>query len=182
MSGFESWRGYQAMKKGFIAVGANLGERLQNLRQALRAFEQSPSTQVVRCSSIYESSAHTVPGEPEQPDYLNAVWEVATSLSPEELLSFCHAVEQRAGRQRQRTRQWAARALDLDLLALGTHEANGPALTLPHPRLASRRFVLLPWADLSPDHVVGGPFAASVSELLAQCPDQGRVRRTALDW
>lgn len=164
----------------FIGLGANEGQRLAQLRGAVRQLDARPSVRVVAASPVYETTAHTRDAETSQPDYLNAVVQVETTLAPEALLDRCQQIERAAGRERgPSVPQWAPRPLDLDVLAYDDCTCATPDLTLPHPRLAERRFVLCPWADLAPNLHLSAPFDASVQELLARCPDTTSVRRTS---
>ena len=160
----------------YIALGANLGERLETLRAAVRGLAAHTDITVLRTSPVYETKAHTpVPGEA-QPPYLNAVVEVETTLPPPVLLAYCHDLERAAGRTRRA--RWAPRTLDLDLLLYGSETRTTPDLTLPHPRMADRRFVLQPLADLAPTLHLPAPFDATVSDLLVACPDTDEPART----
>ena len=131
----------------YVGLGANLGEREAALRQALAAFGQCPGTRVLRVSPLYGSA----PVDASGPDYLNAVAEVATTLAPEALLQALQAIEQSAGRERPYRN--APRTLDLDILWFGGQAIDTPELTVPHPRMAERAFVLRPLADLAPERV-----------------------------
>lgn len=153
----------------FIALGANLGERIEQIRSAVERLAAHPAIEVRATSPVYESEAHTLDDGEEQPPYLNAVVRVETTLAPEELMAVCQRIEQAAGRRR--TRRWAPRRLDLDLLMVGSVTRRGERLTLPHPRLAERRFVLRPWADIAPNLYVPAPFENTVAALLERCPD-----------
>ena len=131
----------------YIALGSNLGDPLQQLRTAMQKLPRLG--EVVARSSLYRSPAQG--GPPGQPDYLNAV--VALDpfppyQSPLELLRALLAIEQEAGRVRRI--HWEARTLDLDLLAMGNWILNSPALTLPHPRMMERPFVLAPLCEIDP--------------------------------
>ena len=165
---------------GYIALGSNLGDRARHLHTAIYGLAVSPNLQVLRCSPIYEALAHTLDYQEPQPAYLNAVVEVRTSLPARQLLALCQCLERRAGRKSGA--RWVPRQLDLDLLALGTLSCRAPGLTVPHPRLAERRFVLQPWADLSPNYYIGKPFDATVSVLLSQCLDQKEIQRSCVVW
>lgn len=160
----------------YIALGANLGERLETLRAAVRGLAAHTDITVLRTSPVYETKAHTPVAGETQPPYLNAVVEVETTLPPAVLLTYCHDLERAAGRAR-RTR-WAPRTLDLDLLLYGSETCATPHLTLPHPRMADRRFVLQPLADLAPTLYIPAPFDATVSDLLVACPDPDEPART----
>ncbi len=160
----------------YLALGANLGDRLGALRAAVRGLAAHPAVRVLRASPVYESAAHTLRPDEAQPPYLNAVVEVATTLAPEALLALCHALEHAAGRRRRRP--WRPRTLDLDVLVYGRETHRAPGLTIPHLRMGARRFVLQPLADLAPNLYVPPPFDASVAGLLARCPDADVPTRT----
>ena len=131
----------------YVALGANLGDAQAALRQALHDLGTLPRTQLVRASSLYRSA----PVEATGPDFVNAVAELRTALDPYELLAALQGLEQAAGRERP----WrnAPRTLDLDILLYGEHRQDDPVLTLPHPRMLERAFVLLPLAEIAPELV-----------------------------
>ena len=163
----------------FIGLGANKGRRLPQLRAAVCRLDAHSAVRVVATSPVYETEAHTLDPNERQPAYLNAVVQVETTLAPETLLDVCQQIERAAGRNRSSTvRRWAPRFLDLDMLTYDGVTLDTPVLMLPHPRLAGRRFVLQPWADLAPNLRVPAPFDATVAELLAHCSDTAPVRRT----
>jgi 2-amino-4-hydroxy-6-hydroxymethyldihydropteridine diphosphokinase len=163
------------MRTAFLALGSNLGDRLRHLQNALRGLSDA-GVEVRRVSPVYRTAAHTLdPGET-QPDYFNAVVEVGVRRSPRELLRLAKTLEQRAGRDLD-ARTWAPRPLDIDLLTVADETVQSSTLTLPHPRIAERRFVLRPWADLAPNLVVPSPFDATVSDLLRRCADIESVER-----
>lgn len=128
----------------FVALGANLGDPQSALRRALAELELLPQTTLVRSSSLYRSA----PVDSSGPDYLNAVAELRTALGPYELLKALQRIEQAAGRERPYRN--APRTLDLDLLLYGELRQDDPVLTLPHPRMYERAFVLLPLAEIAP--------------------------------
>jgi 2-amino-4-hydroxy-6-hydroxymethyldihydropteridine diphosphokinase len=174
--------------EAFVALGSNQGDRRAALRGAVRALERDRRTAAtgrrssVRPSPVYESEAHTKPPGETQPAYLNAVVQLCgTTLAPETLLDVAHRLEADAGRDRAAEEEggWQPRPLDVDLLVCGPIRRESERLRLPHPRLAERRFVLRPWADLTPNLRVPAPFDDSVQALLARCPDQAALRRTA---
>ncbi|HMB92578.1 MAG TPA: 2-amino-4-hydroxy-6-hydroxymethyldihydropteridine diphosphokinase, partial [Rhodothermales bacterium] len=161
----------------YIALGANLGKRLETLRAAVRGLAAHTDISVLRASPVYETKAHTETPDETQPPYLNAVVKIETTLPPESLLAYCHDLERAAGRTRRA--RWAPRTLDLDLLLYDSERRATPELTLPHPRMAERRFVLQPLADLvAPAFYVPAPFDATVSDLLAACSDPDEPVRT----
>ena len=128
----------------YVGLGANLGEREAALRSALAAIGQLPGTRVTRVSPLYGSAPVDAGG----PEYLNAVAELTTALAPQPLLQALQSIEQAAGRQRPYRN--APRTLDLDVLLYGSQSIATPTLTVPHPRLWERAFVLLPLAELRP--------------------------------
>ena len=151
----------------YVGLGANLGEREAALRQALAALGQYPGIRVLRVSPLYGSAPVDAGG----PDYLNAVAEVATTLTPEALLQALQAIEQSAGRERPYRN--APRTLDLDILWFGDQVIGTPALTVPHPRMAERAFVLRPLADLVPGRVSAAALQAVAAQSIYQLADAG---------
>lgn len=128
----------------FVALGANLGEAAQTLRDALDAIGGTPGVRLLQASSLYR----TAPIESSGPDYINAVAEIATTLTAPGLLQALQAIEQRAGRERPYRN--APRTLDLDLLLYGSAQIESPHLTVPHPRMGQRAFVLVPLHEIAP--------------------------------
>ncbi len=150
--------------RAYVSVGSNLGDRWGHLAHAARALRAVPGIAVVGASRVRE----TAPLGPEgQGRYLNAVLALETVLTPDRLLSVLQRVE--ASALRRRAQRWGARTLDLDLLLYADRQLRTPALTIPHPALAARRFVLAPLAELCPRCPVPGTGAA-VEELLARAP------------
>jgi 2-amino-4-hydroxy-6-hydroxymethyldihydropteridine diphosphokinase len=143
----------------FIALGANLGDRRAALDAAFVAIAGLPRTTLRAASSLYRSAPLDAGG----PDYLNAVLQVETGLAPNALLAALHAIERAQGRERPF--HHAPRTLDLDLLLHGNRRIATPTLTLPHPRLHERAFVLVPLAEIAPGCAVPG--LGVVSELLS---------------
>lgn len=157
------------MKTVYIALGSNLGDRLDNLLQA-RERMQSPHLKLKRASSVYETEPR---GLFDQPWFLNQVVEAETTLYPRQLLARLLKIEQEMGRQR--TVANGPRLIDLDILLFGSMVIHLPGLEVPHPRMAERRFVLEPMAELAPAlrHPRTG---RSVREMLTEVMDQP-VRR-----
>jgi 2-amino-4-hydroxy-6-hydroxymethyldihydropteridine diphosphokinase len=131
--------------RAFVGLGSNLGEREAMIRLALEQLAQVPDTTLVRASSLYDTEAV---GDTEQPNFLNAVAEVETRLSPRQLLWNLLLIERRLGRVR--TRRWGPRTIDLDLLLFGDQVLDEPGLQVPHPELIRRSFVLVPLVELDP--------------------------------
>ncbi len=133
-----------AEQTAYVALGANLGDAQATVRQALRDLDALPQTRLLRASALYCSA----PVDSSGPDYINAVAELRTRLSAHELLAQLQRLEQQAGRERP----WrnAPRTLDLDILLYGEQRLDDPVLTLPHPRMWERAFVLRPLAEIAP--------------------------------
>jgi 2-amino-4-hydroxy-6-hydroxymethyldihydropteridine diphosphokinase len=134
--------------RAYLGLGSNLGDRSENLRRAVALLGARDGVAVVRTSSVYE----TAPVGPSQPDFLNAVAEVDTTLSPRDLLEACLGVEEEMGRVRRE--RWGPRVIDVDLLLYGDERVDEPDLVVPHPRMHERAFVLVPLAELAPDVVL----------------------------
>jgi len=129
--------------RAFLSLGSNLGDRRRRLREAVDSLPG-----VVRVSPVYETEPV---GGPPQPDYLNLVVEVETDLSPRALLGLCHRLESAAGRMPGE--RWGPRPLDVDVLLVDDLVVDEPDLTIPHPRMQERRFVMAPLADIAPELV-----------------------------
>jgi 2-amino-4-hydroxy-6-hydroxymethyldihydropteridine diphosphokinase len=128
----------------FLGLGSNLGDRMANLRRAVDLLDATDGIDVVRTSAVYE----TDPVGPPQPDYLNAVVEARTTLTPRALLEAGLAVERALARVRDE--RWGPRTLDIDLLVYGDDQIDEPGLVVPHPRMRERAFVLVPLRELDP--------------------------------
>lgn len=159
-----------ASVRAYIGLGGNLGDAVATITQALAALRAASWGQWVGASSLYRSRPL---GGLDQPDYINAVAALDTTLSAPALLAQLQRLEQQAGRRRSSER-WCARTLDLDLLLYGEAIIDHPALTVPHPGLAVRAFVLYPLAQIAPEQRVPGQ--GRVSDLLATCPQAGLER------
>lgn len=149
--------------RAYLGLGSNLGDRAAYLRQAVDALRRLPGSRLLRLSSLYETRPWGVTG---QPDYYNLVAELDTSLGAHELLHRALAIEAALGRVR--TVRYGPRTVDIDLLLYGDRAIDDPDLTVPHPRMLQRAFVLVPLAELAPDLVVGG---RTVREHLAALGD-----------
>jgi 2-amino-4-hydroxy-6-hydroxymethyldihydropteridine diphosphokinase len=151
--------------RAFIGLGANLGEPEDQVRRGIEALGGLPRTRLVSASSLYRSAPV---GYANQPDFVNAVAKIETELGPRALLEELLKIELRFGRAR--TFPNAPRILDLDLLLYGDQIIAEPGLTVPHPRIHERAFVLAPLAEIAPDMVV--PARGAVAALLALCTNQ----------
>lgn len=165
------------MPIAYVGLGSNLGDRRAHLRAAVEGLHTADGIRVCAVSPVYESEAHTLRSNEEQPPFMNAVVEAEVDCSPLELLRTAKALERKEGRDLNEAR-WAPRPLDVDILVVGDTVLDTEALTIPHPRLGDRRFVLQPWADLAPNFKVPPPFDASVQRLLEGCDDEADLRRT----
>ena len=132
----------------YLGLGTNLSDRWDNLRRALALLSTGSGVRMLRCSRVYETEPW---GVAEQPSFLNCAAEVATTLSPEDLLGRCKEVEDRLGRQPGP--RWGPRLMDVDILLYGSQTVDLPHLEIPHPRLHLRAFALTPLAELVPDAV-----------------------------
>jgi 2-amino-4-hydroxy-6-hydroxymethyldihydropteridine diphosphokinase len=150
--------------RAFIAIGSNLQEPVRQVESAFRLLADLPGTALIKRSSLYRSAPV---GYDNQPDFINAVAEISTQLTAQELLSALLATEALQGRQRSFPN--APRVLDLDLLLYDDLVMNTDELTLPHPRMHERSFVLTPLAEIAPDLQIAGE--GSVQALLAACAD-----------
>lgn len=155
----------------FVGLGANLGDPIAQVRAAMRALAQLPCARLRACSSLYRTAPV---GDADQPDFINAVCVLETERPPLDLLHDLRALETLAGRTRDSERPNGPRTLDLDLLLYDELTVDLPGLTLPHPRMHERAFVLFPLNELAPDRVIAG--FGSVSALAARCAGQ-RVER-----
>lgn len=153
----------------FIGLGSNLGDRKQQLEDAIRELDAC-GVHTVRRSSIYETEPF---GIKDQPDFLNMVIAVETEMSPEALLDTCLAVETKLGRVRRR--YWGERTIDIDLLTYHNEVRRTPRLRLPHMYLAMRRFVLLPLAEIAGKEKI--QYGKTAEELLRSCRDTGAVKK-----
>lgn len=134
----------------YLGLGSNLGDRLASLSRAVELLHER-GARVRRSSRVYETDPA---GGPPQPDYLDAVVEVETDLDPRELLRVCLEVESELGRVRGE--RWGPRTIDIDLLTYGEREVTDPDLTIPHPRMHERAFVLVPLLELDADPPLPG--------------------------
>ena len=159
----------------YIALGSNMDSPHQQLDSALEALAQHPNMQLIAVSNRYQ----TPPIGPQQPDFINAAAQLSTDLSPLDLLDALQAIEQQ--QNRVRSIHWGPRTLDLDILfyndLIGSSLViESERLTIPHPRIGERAFVLVPLMDINPQLAL--PSGETVAQLLANCSQQGIVKTT----
>ncbi|HWW54841.1 MAG TPA: 2-amino-4-hydroxy-6-hydroxymethyldihydropteridine diphosphokinase [Acidimicrobiales bacterium] len=150
-----------AVRRAFLGLGSNMGDRRRYLREAVE-----PLTGVVAVSQVYETDPMGGPGG--QEPYLNCVVELATALTPRQLLGVCHRLESAAGRVRGE--RWGPRTLDVDVLLVGDLEVHEPDLDVPHVRMWERRFVLVPLAELAPELVPDSVLAQADGRVIPVGP------------
>ncbi len=157
------------MATAYVGIGSNLGEPRRQIESALEALGRIPGTRLAGCSSLYRSAPV---GYADQPDFLNAVARIETGIAAGPLLDELQGIERRHGREHSFAN--APRTLDLDLLLYDERVLDSPRLTLPHPRMHERAFVLAPLAEIAP--LAGVPGRGPVRDLLARCAAQ-RIER-----
>jgi 2-amino-4-hydroxy-6-hydroxymethyldihydropteridine diphosphokinase len=157
----------------FVGLGSNAGDRAAMLNSAAREIGRIDGVRIVQWSPVYETDPV---GKTDQPKFLNAAGELDTRLAPAELMRELLAIEGRLGRTRGE--RWGPRVIDLDILLYDGVARSDSDVTVPHPELEHRRFVLVPLRELDPDlvHPVSG---LTMAELADACSGQGRVQRTA---
>jgi 2-amino-4-hydroxy-6-hydroxymethyldihydropteridine diphosphokinase len=136
----------------YVGIGSNLQMPARQVDEACDLLAEIPGSRLVRRSSLYRSAPF---GGIEQPDFVNAVAALMTTLEPADFLAELQEIEKRQGRERDGAR-WGPRVLDLDLLVFGSESIDRPGMTVPHPGIAERNFVLLPLGEIAPDLVIPG--------------------------
>lgn len=158
------------MHQAFVALGSNLQNPVQQLQNAFTEIAALPDTQLIKQSSLYQTAPVDCPelGAEKVPDFINAVVEIQTALTPEALLQALHGIENKAGRERPYIN--APRVLDCDLLLYEDNIINSEFLVLPHPRMHTRGFVLLPLFEIAPQlsMPIHGKIAALINENLSK--------------
>jgi|TARA_B110000914_G_scaffold130815_1_gene114288 2-amino-4-hydroxy-6-hydroxymethyldihydropteridine diphosphokinase len=153
----------------FIGIGSNIADPESQIHSAQQALMTLPMTQFVVCSSMYKSPPM---GPQDQPDYINAVTELETLLTPHDILDCLQRIEEQQGRVRGR--HWGERTIDLDLLLYGDELIADARLKVPHIGIAQRAFVLYPLAEIDADIMIPG--IGLITSLLAECPRDGLER------
>lgn len=155
--------------RAFVALGANLDDPVAQVRAGAAALDRLPDTRRISCSSLYRTAPV---GRVDQPDFINAVCEIETALPARELMQALLEIERERGRVRDVA--GGPRTLDLDLLLYGNSVLDEPGLTVPHPRLHERAFVLYPLQEIAPQLAIPG--RGRVGDLVAGCAGQGIER------
>lgn len=155
---------FQYMNTAFLLTGGNLGNRLQNLQRAYKLIEKNCG-HIIRSSSVYKTAAW---GFTEQPDFYNQALQLETELSAEKLMRKLLSAEKTMGRKR--VVKMGPRIIDIDILLMNDIVLNSSLITIPHPRLAERRFALTPLAEIAPN-VIHPVLYKAIKELLAECKD-----------
>ena len=158
------------MPTAFLSLGSNLGDRLANLKRAIEKIEESDKLEVKKVSPVYETEPV---GRENQGWFLNLVLQVETSLEPFALLERFSSIEDQMGRKREK--RWGSRNIDLDILLYDTRMVDSERLTIPHPRMHERRFVLVPLAQIAPK-LLHPRLKKNIEELLVCCRDGSGVR------
>ena len=162
------------MSRVFLSLGSNVGDRLHFLQKAVEAIGRLRKTEVMKLSPVYETEPV---GEKDQPEFYNMVAEVSSSLGAFELFKDLKGIEQSLGRTK--TKRWGPREIDIDVIYHGSVVLDTAELSVPHPELQNRRFVLEPLAEIASDF--SDPTTRqTVQQLLTQCVDTNKVAKTSL--
>ena len=161
-------------RAAYLSLGSNLGSREETLRKAVRQLAAADGVNTLAVSSLYETEPW---GKKDQPSFLNIAVSLQTTLTPEELLALAQAVETELGRVRHE--RWGPRTIDVDILLIEGVERKTPTLTLPHPFMTERAFVLMPLAEIAPDLVVMG---RTVEKWEKSVDDGSVIRVVGPEW
>ncbi len=153
-------------QRAYIGLGSNMGDGAEAIRRALAVLQSADDIELLRVSSLYSTAAW---GRTEQPDFTNAVAEISTSMTAQQLLQKLLQLESELGRTRDRG-HWGPRLIDLDILSYASEQISTANLTLPHPRMHERAFVLIPLLELEPDYSIAG--LGSAQEWLEKLQNQ----------
>ncbi|MFQ6605853.1 MAG: 2-amino-4-hydroxy-6-hydroxymethyldihydropteridine diphosphokinase [Fidelibacterota bacterium] len=156
----------------FLSLGTNLGDRDANLANAITALGLVDGISGLITASIYESDPLEIKN---QPKFLNTVISVQSNLNPFDILDETQRIEAMLGRPRNHIKHYP-RTIDIDIICYGTTRIATERLTIPHPKMAERKFVLIPFAEIAPDFIIPG-YNKSVQYLLIHCPDRSHVTK-----
>ncbi|MFJ7748033.1 2-amino-4-hydroxy-6-hydroxymethyldihydropteridine diphosphokinase [Peribacillus sp. NPDC097295] len=154
----------------YLSIGSNMGNRLDTFKKTFQLLDEHAHIKLLSCSSLYETDPV---GYTDQDCFLNAVIKVETDIKPEDLLQTCMQIEQELGRKRDI--RWGPRTLDLDILLYNHENVETEILSIPHPRMDERAFVIIPLMELEPDMILP-KMNTSLSDLLDKIPDKEGVR------
>lgn len=160
----------------FIGLGSNLDEPVNQIKAALQYLHHSANTKVLKCSSCYQSKPL---GPQNQDHFVNAVVQIETRLNPLELLDLLNEIEDQQGRKRN-VQRWGPRTIDLDLLLFAQQTLTSPRLTIPHPEMENRVFVLIPLNEIAPELIL--PSQKKVSTLAENCAQDGIIKLQEVLW
>lgn len=160
------------MKKAFLSLGSNIGDKKKNLSRAIRYINVGIG-HIIDLSGIYETEAW---GFKTDETFLNMVIEIITDLHPEQVLDQCLQIEKQLGRVRNESEEYSSRIIDIDVLFYGDQIVSTPHLSLPHPLLHIRRFVLEPLCEIAPDFV-HPELGDTIKSLLEKCSDESKVNQ-----
>lgn len=158
----------------YLGLGSNLGDRIEYLKKAIKLIAGKSAIEIVGISSVYETGPV---GQIDQPSFLNCVMEIETGLPPKELLKVIDNIE--SGLKRERLVRWGPRTIDIDILLYGDRIVREPDLTIPHPYLCERAFVVVPLLELSSDVTIPG--IGKVSECKKRIAEQSIIKLAALN-
>ncbi|MGS2737766.1 2-amino-4-hydroxy-6-hydroxymethyldihydropteridine diphosphokinase [Sinomicrobium sp. M5D2P17] len=164
------------MKRAYLSIGSNLGNKIQNLQNAVTYLEKGNELKVTACSGVYQTPAWGFSGE----DFLNACIAVETSIRPQELLFHILETEKKLGRLRSGEKGYQPRSIDIDILFYEDETIEQNNLIIPHPQIPNRRFVLRPLVDIAPGKI-HPKLQKTVTQLLEECPDNSEIDRTSYD-
>lgn len=159
------------MTKAYLGLGSNIGERIGYIEDALSEIKNIKNTNVVKVSSVYETEPW---GNVDQDDYLNSVIEIDTGLDAQNLLNELKLIEKKIGRTENQ--RWAQREIDIDLLFYGNEILESEFMTVPHPQIEKRKFVLVPMSELNADFI-HPVFKKTISQLLSETKDELNVTK-----
>lgn len=157
----------------YLSLGSNLGDRLANLESGIIVLREATTIRLMKVSPLYETQSW---GDTSQPDFLNCVASLTARGGAMQLLHLCQGIETTAGRMTRG--DGTPRPLDIDILVFGNEQISMSTLTIPHPRLTQRKFVLQPLADIAPNLAIPG-LGKSVAALLRECTDKSWIKRIA---
>lgn len=160
----------EKMIDSFLSLGSNMGERLNNINEAIRLIESSPDNLFLLKSEVYESKAMY---NTELNDFYNVVIKIKTLLSPMDLLAFIKDIEKKMGRVKG-TARYSNRPIDIDILSYGDNVINSKDLTIPHPKIKERKFVLKPWSDIDSSYILARG-NKKILDLLDETSDNSKL-------